>query len=190
MSRLVISFFLVFIVSSTAWSREIAGVEVAESLKGQDGVELKLNGAGIRSKLFFKIYIAQLYLQNPSVDAQAVITDDGQKKMVMHFLYDEVSAEKLIGAWNEGFEGNLDEGKRTELGAQIEKFNSMFETVTKGDEIVLDYAPGKGTTVTIKGNDKGTIAGKPFAEALFAIWLGEKPVTSDLKEDLLNGKKS
>lgn len=188
MSRLVFSFFLVFILSSTAWSREIAGVEVAESLQGQDGVELKLNGAGIRSKLFFKIYIAQLYLENPSSAAQAVISVDGQKKMVMHFLYDEVSAEKLIEGWNKGFEDNLDEHKRTAIAAQIKEFNSMFETVKKGDEIVLDYLPGTGTSVTIKGDSKGTIAGKPFADALFAIWLGEKPVTSDLKADLLGMK--
>lgn len=188
MSRLVISCLLVLILSSTAWSRELAGVDVVESLQGQDGVELKLNGAGIRSKLFFKIYVAGLYLQNPSSDAKAVIADDGQKKMAMHFLYDEVSAEKLIGGWNEGFEGNLEEAKRTELAAQIKEFNSMFETVKKGDEVVLDYQPGKGTTVTIKGADKGTIAGKPFADALFAIWLGQEPVTSDLKADLLGGK--
>jgi hypothetical protein len=188
MSRLVISLLLVFILASTAWSREIAGVEVAESLQGQDGVELKLNGAGIRSKLFFKIYIAELYLQNPSTDAQAVLSDDGQKKMVMHFLYDEVSGEKLIEGWNEGFESNLDEARHAELAAQIEEFNSMFETVKKGDDVVLDYIPGIGTNVKIKGADKGTIAGKPFADALLAIWLGEKPVTSKLKAELL-GKK-
>ncbi|WP_163336268.1 chalcone isomerase family protein [Desulfopila sp. IMCC35008] len=187
MSRLVVSFMLVFVLCSTAWSRQIAGVEVAESVEGQEGVELKLNGAGIRSKLFFKIYIAQLYLQNPSSDALAIIGDDGQKRMVMHFLYEEVGADKLIGAWNEGFEGNLDDARRSELAPQIKEFNSMFETVKKGDEVVLDYLPGKGTTVTIKGNGKGTIAGKPFADALFAIWLGEKPVTSGLKADLLGG---
>lgn len=187
MLRLLIGFCLVLMLCTTAWPREIAGVTVAESLQG-DGVELKLNGVGIRSKLF-KIYIAGLYLENPSAEGKVVIEDNGQKKMVMHFLYDEVAADKLTEAWNEGFQANLDEAALAELGTEIREFNDMFETVTEGDDVIIDYHPEKGTSVTIKGKVKGTVAGKPFADALFSIWLGEEPVTSDLKAELLGVKK-
>lgn len=184
---LILSVFLMFAMPVSA--REIAGVSVAEKLDGENGAQLILNGAGIRSKLFFKIYIAGLYLENPATDTEAVLADKGQKRMVMHFLYDEVGKEKLVDAWTDGFAGNLSEEKRTALAPKIRQFNEMFSTVKKGDTIVLDYLPGVGTTVTVAGEQKGVIDGKEFSDALFLIWLGEKPVTSDLKKDLLSHNK-
>jgi hypothetical protein len=53
---------------------------------------------------------------------------------------------------------------------------------------VATYVPGTGTTLTVRGKDKLTIAGLPFAQALFSVWLGPKPPTSDLKSGML-GKK-
>lgn len=185
MLRILVSFCMLVLLCSPVSAREIAGVDVPESITGADGVELKLNGAGIRSKLFFKIYIAQLYLQNPSSDVKSILADDGQRKMVMHFLYDEVDKEKLVSGWNEGFEGNLNKEQLAALDHKIKSFNEMFVTVKKGDTIHLDYLPGTGTVVSIAGEKKGVIEGKPFADALFSIWLGDKPVTSALKKSLL-----
>lgn len=183
--RLILAIGMTLLLAASGFAKDIAGVSVAESLAGKDGVTLNLNGAGIRSKMFFKIYIAELYLENPAKDAAAVIADEGQKMMVMHFLYDEVSAEKLVGAWNEGFEGNLSEDVRAAMADRIEKFNSMFVTVKKGDQIVLNYIPGQGVAVTVAGVEKGVVEGKDFADAMFAIWLRDKPVTKDLKKKLL-----
>ena len=61
----------------------------------------------------------------------------------------------------------------------------MFVTVKEGDTIHLDYLPGTGTVVTVAGEKKGVVDSKEFADALFAIWLGEKPVTAELKKSLL-----
>ncbi len=72
------------------------------------------------------------------------------------------------------------------LQPRIDAFNAMFSTVKKGERIILDYIPGKGTVVTIAGEEKGTIEGKDFNDALLLIWLGEKPVNKKLKEMLLN----
>lgn len=187
MVRVLISLCVLALLSSPLAAREIAGVNVPESITGADGVELKLNGAGIRSKLFIKVYIAGLYLQSPYSDAESVLADDGQKKMLMHFLYKKVEKAKLVGAWNEGFEANLGADQLAALADRIQAFNEMFATVNKGDTIHLDYLPGTGTVVTVAGEKKGVVEGRDFANALFAIWLGEKPVTSDLKTSLLGG---
>lgn len=179
---------LMWVVPASA--REIVGVTVAEKLHGPDGVELILNGAGIRSKVFFKIYIAELYLQHPTAEAEAVLADSGAKRMIMHVLHEKVEREKLVEAWNNGFDTNLTKEQRDQLAPRIEKFNGMFTTVKKGDTIVLDYLPGKGTSVTVAGEPKGVIEGKDFSDAMFSIWLGKKPVSAELKNELLgiNGK--
>lgn len=177
---------LLLSLTSALHAREIADVKFAEtvSIAGTDQA-LKLNGLGIRSKFFFKIYIAALYLKNPSKNAAEIIASDSAKRIVMHFLYDEVAAEKLVAGWNDGFEDNLSDDELKSLSTDIKQFNQMFETLKEGDVVTLDYLPKQGTRITIKGVNKGIIKGAAFNQALLKIWLGDEPVTDDLKEALL-----
>lgn len=178
--------FCLLVISVPADAREIAGVAVQETIKTDDGTTLQLNGAGIRTKMFFDIYVAELYLEKPAAAATEVIAAEGRKRMIMHFLYKEVGKDKLVEAWNEGFQGNTASGELAGLQERIDRFNGLFEDVKKGDVIVLDYLPATGTTVTIKGQQKGVITGKDFNDAMLKIWLGEKPVTDSLKKELLS----
>ena len=165
---------------------EIAGVAIEENLHTADGVQLHLNGAGVREKFFFDIYIAELYMENPSGSAIEVVQDAGHKRVIMHFLYDEVGKDKLIDGWQEGFHGNSKAEEVQKLQSRINQFNEMFEDVKKGENIVLDFVPSRGTTVTVVNQEKGVIPGKDFNDALLKIWLGDKPIDSDLKEKLLS----
>ena len=50
----------------------------------------------------------------------------------------------------------------------------------------LEYVPGKGTVFLINGVQKGETVTEPgFMEAVLRIWVGPKPVDSQLKELLL-----
>lgn len=171
------------------YAKEIAGVAVQESLQSEDGVTLKLNGAGVRTKFFMDIYIAQLYLEKPASTAEAIIADTGRKRMVMHFLYKEVPKDSMVEVWNDGFKGNNSEAELAKLQDRINQYNAMFVDLKKGDVVILDYHPASGTSVTIKGEKKGVIAGADFGTALFKIWLGEKPASDTLKEKLLGLKE-
>lgn len=182
-------FFTLLLIGLPSYATEISGVMVNDTLQTEDGTTLQLNGAGVRSKLFMDIYIAELYMEKPSASAAAVIGDKGKKRIVMHFLYSEVAKDKLVDAWNEGFKENNSAGDLAKLQERIQQFNNLFVDVKKGDVIILDYAPATGTVVTIKGQKKGTIAGADFNEALLKIWLGEKPVNAGLKEKMLSYKK-
>lgn len=184
--RIFCFLFLLVSLVSPVNARDIADLNVPEDLTVENGVVLHLNGAGIRNKLFFKIYIAELYMQNPSSDVVKVIGDEGQKRVVMHFLYDEVAKDKLVEAWNEGFHANTDQQQLAILQIRINQFNSMFDNVKKGDEVFLDYISGKGTQVTIRNQVKGVVTGKDFNDALLAIWLGKEPISAELRKELLN----
>ena len=178
--------FLFLFLTSFVNARENADVNVPEKITVGDGVTLQLNGAGIRSKVFFKIYIAELYMQHPTADSARLISNQGWKRMVMHFIYDELGKEKLVEAWNEGFQANTDPKQLALLQARITQFNSMFDNVKKGDEILLDFIPEQGTRVTIRNQVKGVVPGKDFNDALLLIWLGKEPVSSELRKELLN----
>ena len=176
--------FLCFLPYPLA-AMEIAGVTIDEQITQANGTVLKFNGAGIRSKLVIKVYLAMLYMETPSTERDQLIADSGAKQLIMHFLYKEVDRDALVEAWNDGFSSN---GSADQLGAlktEIAAFNEMFDTVRKGDRIVLDYVPGTGTTVLINSEQKGTIAGKEFNDLLLSIWLGDKPVNKKLRDGLL-----
>lgn len=179
-------FCLLVLVGQTSYAIEIAGVTVQETLQVGDNTQLYLNGAGIRSKFFFDIYVAELYMEHPAGSAAEVLAAPGKKRMIMHFLYKEVTKDKIVAGWNEGFGDNLDAEKLAILQERIKRFNAIFRTVKKGDIIVLDYIPEQGTAVTISGQVMGVIEGKDFNDALLNIWLGPKPINKGLKTKLLN----
>lgn len=175
-------FFLFFLFcSSPAIALEIGGVAIPDTLD----TDLQLNGAGIRSKFFFKIYIAELYLEHPSTEAKEILDTVGRKRMTMHILYDKVEKEKLVEGWKDGFTANLSPDQLKALDIKIQQFNTLFTDVHEGEEIILDYNPEQGTAVQIGGEIKGTVQGADFNRALLSIWLGDEPVGDDLRDALL-----
>jgi chalcone isomerase-like protein len=167
-------------------AREIGGIKLQEQITVEaiDNV-LKLNGAGIRTKFFFKIYVGALYLPEKQNNVEVILKNAKPNRVVMHFLYDEVEKKKLVGAWLEGFKENNTAAVFSAVKDRLETFNQMFSNLHKGDVVLLDYIPGKGTRVMIKGDIKGTIEGADFNRALLLVWLGEEPVTEELKEAML-----
>ncbi len=145
---------------------------------------LVLNGMGLRTKLFIKIYVGGLYLEKKSADAGGIVESDATKRVVMQFIYGEVSRDQMVEAFTDGFKGNAPSAPK----AQVDQFIAALEAMKKGEQMVVTYVPGTGTTLTIRGKDKLTIAGLPFAQAVFSVWFGPKPPTSDLKKGMLGGK--
>jgi hypothetical protein len=153
-----------------------------------DGRDCLLNGVGLRKKLFISVYLGALYLPGPSGDAAAVINLDEPKQVLLHFIYSKVSASQLKEAWEDGFKNNVKQGLEP-LKERIASFMAFFdEDMAGGERIIFTYRPGRGTTVTIKGRERGTIEGADFMRALFSVWFGEAPPDKGLKKGMLGGK--
>jgi len=186
MNRKVIVVLLLSLLFGWVQAAELAGVKLDDriQLKG-DTTPLLLNGLGIREKFFFNIYVAGLYLPSKSKSSAEILAMAGSKRIAMHFLYKEVGKDKLVEGWNEGFEYNQSAARLDQLKDRLKTFNTMFETVHKGDVILLDFVPGSGTRVILNGVEKGRVGGDDFNQALLAVWLGKKPADKDLKEGML-----
>lgn len=171
---------------SLSHALEVAGIDLQEKvvLPGEE-TPLVLNGAGIRKKFFFKIYLASLYLPQKQSDPRQIVDSDQPKRLQMDMIYSKVDKEKFVEGWNEGFSANQSADDLAALRERLERFNAMFETLVEGDRVVLDYLPGMGTRVTIKGVERGVLPGHDFNRALLQVWLGDSPVTGSLKQDLL-----
>ena len=175
---------LIIFTSLEVSALEIAGVDVPQSVTIENKA-LVLNGAGIRKKFFIKVYVGSLYLTEKQTAVGKILADPGAKSIVMNFLYKEVSTKKLVDGWNKGFADNSSAKEIKALQERINQFNSLFTTVYKGDEIRLDYLPGKGTQVRINSTLKGSVPGEDFYQALLEIWLGSKPADANLKDAML-----
>jgi hypothetical protein len=168
--------------SRPAFARELAGVNMPETLSVGDKT-LKLNGLGLRKKAIFKVYVGGLYLEAPSKDAAAILAADQAKAVRMSFLRD-VSKTQLKDAFAEGFEANAKE-KAAAQKAAIDKLYALIPDMKETQILSFAYVPGKGTVVSQDAKELGVIEGKEFAEALFALWLGPKPPSEDLKKGML-----
>ena len=172
--------------SFPAVSMTIDGVEIPDTLRlANGGPALVLNGAGVREKLFLDIYIGALYLPVKSGDAQAILSATGPACVAMHFLYKEVSREKITDAWEDGLAANHTTTEMKAFQPQLENFNALFRTMRRGEIIRICYLPGTGTEVWINGERRGGVKGEPFFHALLGIWLGAHPVSNDLKQGML-----
>lgn len=163
---------------------EIAGVNVAD--KARVGAsELVLNGAGIRTRAIFKVYVGALYLGDKKSAVSEVLGQKGAKRVVLTMLR-ELSAEQLNEAFENGIQANHSAAELAALKPRIAELLSLFTDAKKGDVIVLDFLPESGTVVSVNGTARGKpIAGEDLYSAVLRIWLGDKPVDGDLKKGLL-----
>ena len=176
---------LFFVLTLSANALEIKGVKVDEKVQ-VGGNALVLNGAGVRQKMVFKVYVAGLYLTQKQADANTVINDTGNKRVSMYFLR-ELSAEALLKGMNEGFTDNNSAAEMAAIEPQMKQFRDMMTSakeVKKGDMIVLDFTSA-GTQVNINGKTLGIVEGEAFNQALLRVWLGAKPVDTALKKAML-----
>ncbi len=174
------------LVAAAAAAMELAGVTLPDTIT-VGGATLKLNGMGVRKKLFIKVYVGGLYVAAPSHDAAAIIAADEPKEVVMHFLYSKVEKEKLTEAWREGFANNS-AAQLPALQARLDQFCAWWPDMKSGGRAVITYMPGTGTTLVLNGKEAGVIPGKDFADAMFAVWLGAKPADSGLRAGMLGTK--
>lgn len=162
----------------------IAGVDTNKSCSSDSG-PMKLNGAGMRSKYFIKIYVGVLCLEQTGRDSATLLAAPGVKRMQMNILYKKLEAEKVTDGWKDGFEANLGNAELAQLQLRLDKFNAMFPALHEGDVVNMDYVPEHGTELIINGKSLGTIQGNDFFKALLQVWIGEHPADKKLKKGLL-----
>ncbi len=184
MKTTLVAALLALSVAAASSAAEVAGVKLPDT-ETLDGKALKLNGAGLRKKAFFKVYVAGLYVETPSKDAATLISSNQVKSMRLHILRN-LKGSQITDAIEEGFERNS-KAALPQLQPRLDKLAKMIPDVAEGDQIWLTWIPDEGTRVTVRGTNVGTIEGRDFADALFSVWLGPEPVQEDLKKGLLGG---
>lgn len=173
--------------TSHAATLDIHGVKVPDQTS-VSATPLQLNGAGTRYKVIFKVYVASLYLAQKADTPEKVTGQAGPKRLSVTMLRD-IDAAELGKLLTRGIEDNMGKSALSKLVPGLVRMGEIFSAQKKlvaGDNFLIDWIPGKGTVITVKG----VVQGEPFTEpeffnALMSIWLGPHPADAKLKDALL-----
>jgi hypothetical protein len=185
--RLVLTALLALGISGAglqpAAAARVGSVSVPSTLT-VNAAKLILNGFGLRtySILAIHIYVAGLYLERPSHNAQAILASPDIKVLQIHFVHD-VSAAGLRGAWRTGLRNNC-MAPCMLSPALLSRFLAALQPVRTGDVVTFAFARN-GVTVSSNGKVIGTIMDRHFAQLMLAVFLGPHVAAPRLKSELL-----
>jgi ribosomal protein L9 len=172
-------------------SVDVSGYKFEDTAKVA-GKDLKLNGAGMRTKLIIKVYAAGLYLPEKKTAVADVLKQEGPRRVTLQMARD-ISSDDFGKAFMDGINENIDKAEKQRIVAQIGKMGELFASVDglkKGDVLHLDWIPGTGTQAELNGKKLGEpIPDLNFYNAILRIWIGDKPVDRSLKPALLGEAK-
>jgi hypothetical protein len=165
----------------------VSGVKYEESSEVR-GAKVHLNGAGVRYKAVFKVYAAGLYLPKKAATPEEVLAMPGAKRLSITALRD-VDSNELGKLFARGMEDNMDKAAFSKLIPGVLRMSELFskhKKLNSGETFLIDWIPGTGTVITVKGVQEGEPFREPeFYNALLRIWLGPSPADWKLKDALL-----
>ena len=170
------------LLSSQSFALDVGGVNVAPTVSSRQKT-LTLNGAGVRKKLFFKVYVGSLYTERKVTTPAQLLADPGEKLIRMTFVYKKVEKEKIVDAFAEGLANN---SPAVRSSANAKAFLSWFTAdFTAGDVVDISLSPDGAVSAAHNGKVLGTLRDPAVAQAVLRIWFGEKPADGDLKKGML-----
>lgn len=174
-------------LGAMAASVDVGGVKMENATEVR-GNKLVLNGAGVRYKAMFRVYAAGLYLGKKAPSLEEVLAATGAKRVHLVMLRD-IDSNELGKLFTRGVQDNAPKTEMSQLVPGLIRMGQIFSDQKKlvaGDAITIDWIPGTGSVLTVKG----LVQGEPFKEAeffnaLIRIWLGPTPADWKLKDALL-----
>src|SRR5262249_52974545 len=143
---------LLFLVAWSCLAAEVAGIKIPD-----EDQKLVLNGAGLRKRAFFQVYVIGLYLPEKKAAAADAIGAPGAKRIAIHTLRDG-GAEQFSEAIFDGLKDNHGEAEMKALEGRAKQLAANLATLAeakKGMRITLDWLPGKGTQAAADGKPLG-----------------------------------
>jgi len=186
MKKYFFSFLLYISVCNSSYGQKtINGVTLPAVLKKDSAVSV-LNGVGIRKKMFFKLYVAGLYVPTKTTNAEEIINCDRAVAMRLTITSGVITSDNMSDGIEEDFKRSTN-GNTASLQPRIETFINTFkkDPIKEGDIFEIWYLPETGVQTYKNTKLQNTIPGLDFKKALFAIWFSDNPVDADLKKGLL-----
>lgn len=169
-----------------AYAKKIDDTVVPDAYpETQERGRLEFNGAGIRSKFFFDLYVGSLYLPKKMTDAKAIIQGEEPWMIRLDIISSKITKDKMRDATLEGFENAMG-GNLEPIQAEVDAFLKAFDAEIKvGDVFEFEYIPAIGVRAKKNTQELLVVQGETFKQALVGIWLGDEPAQESLRDEML-----
>jgi Chalcone isomerase-like len=185
----LIAIVLLSVASLVQAQTEVAGVKYENSIS-LAGSQLQLNGAGVRYKAVFKVYALGMYLPKKTTSALDAVQQTGPKRLHVVMLR-EIDANELGKLFTRAIEDEIPRQDLAKVIGPLTRMGQMFgelKTLNAGDAFTIDWIPGTGTVISVRGKPQGEAYKEPeFNAAMMNIWLGKTPADARLKDAILKG---
>ena len=166
------------------------GQEFADHLE-LGGKSLVLSGIGERAAYGFHGYSAALYMQKKASTPDEVYAVAGPKRMELRITLPmkSIGAQEFVKAINKSVSRNCTDAERAALGDRVERLNAnlaLTGSVKKGDVVLIDFVPERGTTLVVNGKQFGdAVPGADLYTAFLKAFIGGRVSDDRLKAGLL-----
>lgn len=183
-----ILFLISLFIPASALAVTIDGYEVPQVIPAtSQHAELNLNGASMR--ILYGVvdtYIGKLYVENPTTDEEAIIEADEYKRMVFRVVMKRISGRRIAKAMYDALQMNITQEESVRLEKRLQLLVELFDkSLKEGEEGYIEWVPGEGSRIVIHDDVKGIIPGKDLNDAILRIWVGDNPVGSRFKDQIL-----
>ena len=158
---------------------------VVSIMVGENAVKLNLTGTGLRTKFGFGVYAIGSYLEDgAAVKMAEELMKTGAVRALHLVMERDVQPREFVDAF------------KTAIGKNhpADKFKSEFtelltavgdRALKKGDHIVLVATTATGVRIQVVGKVDVTFKNSAFADALWEVYLGARPLDEKLKKGLV-----
>ena len=174
-----------------------------------EGKPYTLLGAGARKVSFFKVYGMALYVEDeparalfPKLAAQAggsdhdtlvrgdlvnhwLVMGDFGKMAQLHFVRN-VSGKDTRDAYRDALGETASKNASNELKQAAEAFLALFDDVKDGEDLTIRTTGEGQVIVEAHGQKKMGPKNIRLSHDIWDIWMGDKPISSDLKKTLVD----
>jgi TonB family protein len=157
----------------------------AETVKLEDGSQLELKGIGLAQEFKTDIYIGALYAPVGYESLELIKDYTTPKRILVRYVADNYSYRKVSRHFKERIAMNMAREEWQPLTREIVTFSNIFkQNFQAGDEIRMDFIPGKGTSIYLNGVLFETISNPEFINLIINSWTGSVPPTKAFKEGI------
>lgn len=147
----------------------------------------QLSGIATHSELGQEQFLAALYSETLSKDADLLLNTQDAKRMELKILAREgIAPRRFTRMWIEGAAINMPAGAMNSHAENMLAFDQLFRgRLEMNDHLIFDFSPQQGTVIHLNSVHLGTIENPAFFDVLLRTWIGNVPLSSGYREALL-----
>jgi len=187
--RITVLFLSLFFLTITAQSDVSCpgnitfASETDLEIASEDFVRVTLRGVGLRTKFFVRAFYGALYLEEPLLTDDDIVTSDTVKVFTLHALRN-ITRAQIETQWNKEF-NSLCSNQCDELRPFHEQFLSYAQDAKTNQRLTTVFLKDRVEFIADGNTDFEPIQSRAYGNLLLKALVGPKPANPGFKESVL-----